>query len=110
MGYYTRYSLDQMGVALLPREFSTLIEEDEGARQALHPDGETRKAQKWYEHEECVCAWSARFPGTIFRLHAEGEDSDGIWDKYFLNGKLLHTERFMGLPSINPDELLNRRL
>lgn len=110
MGYYTRYSLDQVGITVPRQELSALIEEDEVARQALDPDGDTREAQKWYEHEDCICAWSARFPNTLFRLHAEGEDSDGIWDKYFLNGKLLHTERFMGLPSINPDHLLRRRL
>jgi hypothetical protein len=101
MGYYTQYSLKQLRDVVSDEALATLIAGDESARGALRPDGDSKRFEKWYEHEECLCAWSAQYPTTIFRLHGEGEDSDGIWDKYFLKGRLLHTEAFNGLPEIN---------
>jgi hypothetical protein len=83
-----------------------LIAEDEEAGEALQLDGDSKWPEKWYEHDATLCVWSAQYPETIFLLHAEGEDSDGIWDKYFLGGKLVHTEMFDGLPRIDLDNLL----
>lgn len=97
MGYYSQYSLTQLQNAIPAEVLAALIAADECASAALDADGDTRRPQKWYEHEECLCAWSDRHPDTLFVLHAEGEDSDGIWDKYFLRGQLVHTELFTGL-------------
>lgn len=101
MGYYTQYSLKQVRNAISDTELASLIAEDEYACVALDLDGDSKLPVKWYEHEECLCAWSAQYPNIVFRLHAEGEDSDGIWDKYFTGGKLVHTESFKGLPEID---------
>jgi len=103
VGYYTQYTLMQLRNALPDDALALLIVGDECARYALMPDGDSRKPQKWYEHEESVCEWSTQYPKTVFCLHADGEDADGIWDKYFLGGKLVHTESFRGLPRIDLD-------
>ncbi|MDE3186434.1 MAG: hypothetical protein KGM96_02780 [Acidobacteriota bacterium] len=105
MGYYTSYSLTQLRNAMPSFALASLIATDESASSALTPDGDTKRPEKWYEHEQSICAWSTMYPDTVFRLHADGEDADGIWDKYFLGGKLVHTEFFKGLPLINAEDL-----
>lgn len=105
MGYYTQYSLRQLGDRVAGDAFVALISGDESATHALDQNGDTRQPEKWYEHEKTLCAWSAKYPKTAFVLHAEGEDSDGIWDKYFLGGELVHVESFNGLPEIDLDTL-----
>lgn len=101
MGYYTQYSLKQLHNSVSKDAIAALIASDECARSALDPEGDTRTAEKWYEHEESLCAWSLKYPTTVFLLHADGEDSDGTWDRYFLGGKLIHTESFTGLRKID---------
>jgi len=103
MGYYTRYSLRQIGNPIAPESLAELIIGDQIASYALMPDGDTRDWEKWYEHEAILCAWSRRYPKTLFCLHAEGEDPTGIWDKYFLADRIVHAETFEGLPSIDPN-------
>ncbi len=105
MGYYTEYSLRQLRNPIPKEALAVLIAEDECASLALDSSGDTRNSEKWYGHEESLCAWSVRYPKTIFCLHADGEDTDGIWDKYFLGGKLAHTESFESLPKIDLDSL-----
>lgn len=106
MGYYTQYSLRQLHNAISDDELAALIAGDESASGALQPDGDSKRFEKWYEHEESLCFWSKQYPSTIFLLHADGEDADGIWDKYFFGGKLLRTELFKGLPKIDLDSLM----
>lgn len=56
----------------------------------VDPDGDPADDCKWYEHDTAVCAMSAEFPNTVFRLHGEGEESGDLWEHYFHNGKVLH--------------------
>jgi len=105
VGYYTQYSLKQLRNPIPKEALAALIAEDECASQAVDFLGGTRNSEKWYDHEESLCAWSVRYPKTIFCLHAEGEDTDGIWDKYFLGGKVVHIESFEGLPTIDLDSV-----
>jgi hypothetical protein len=107
MGYYTQYSLRQARNPISEIDFAELIASDETASAALRPDGDSRNPRKWYEHEDSLCAWSMRYPSTIFCLHAEGEDTDGIWDKYFMGGALIHTESYNGLSEVNLESLLS---
>lgn len=106
MGYYTNYSLRQVRNPISEIDLAYLISSNETASAALRPDGDSWNPQKWYEHEDCLSAWSARYPSTIFCLHAEGEDTDGIWEKYFIGGALVHTESYNGLPEVNLESLL----
>ena len=83
-----------------------LIRGDSESRAALDESGDTRDWEKWYGHEETLCGWSRRYPNTLFCLHAEGEDSDGIWDKYFFDGRLIHTELFRGLRQFRLEDFI----
>lgn len=106
MGYYTQYNLTQIYSAVSDQELSALISGDELASEALESDGDSKEFVKWYEHENSLCKWSTEYPQTIFKLHAEGEDSDGIWDKYFLGGRLVRAVTFSGLSVVDPRDLL----
>ncbi len=105
MGYYTLYSVRMLCKVLPEDDLSRLIAADEAASGALDASGDSKGWAKWYEHEAAVCGWSELYPETMFFLHAEGEDSDGIWNKYFWGGRLLHTQAFTGLTAIEPGAL-----
>lgn len=109
MGYFSQYSVMQLANPVSREELATLIACNEEASHALDREGDPRGYVKWYDHEECLRVWSLRFPKTVFRLHAEGEDSDGIWDKYFIAGVLVHAEYFAGLPEIDLRKLLKKQ-
>ena len=42
---------------------------------------------KWYYHHEDMVHLSAKFPGVLFTLTGDGEDSDDKWREFFYNGK-----------------------
>lgn len=42
---------------------------------------------KWYEHDEDMVKLSKMFPGVLFTLRGEGEESGDLWVSYYLNGK-----------------------
>lgn len=106
MGYYTQYSVRQLRNTVSGDVLSALIAGDECASCALDPEGDTRRAEKWYNHEATLCSWSTQYPDAVFLLHAEGEDSDGIWDKYFWDGKLVRVELFSGLAGVRIEGLM----
>lgn len=43
---------------------------------------------KWYDSNEDMKKFSKKFPGTIFVLSGEGEESGDIWKKYYKAGKV----------------------
>jgi hypothetical protein len=43
---------------------------------------------KWYDHEEDMEKISSQFPGILFVLKGEGDESDDLWKNYFLNGQM----------------------
>jgi len=78
MGYYTRYKLEYDVTD--PR----IIQEELVKTVGYDPlDDEC----KWYEHEIDMKKLSEKFSKTLFILSGEGEESEDIWTKYFLNGK-----------------------
>lgn len=87
MGYYTRYDLK-----VLPEADSHLIEtfrgQNEYAQYSLLANGGTNDSAKWYDHEEELKEFSAKYPETLFILSGEGEESGDIWRKYFKAGKV----------------------
>lgn len=67
---------------------SELLEQNEEAAYVLNVDGSSEEAGKWYEHQHDMLAFSARHSNILFTLHGEGEESDDIWNEYYLNGKV----------------------
>lgn len=43
---------------------------------------------KWYDHDEDMKKFSKKYPGTVFVLSGEGEESGDIWKKYYRAGKV----------------------
>jgi hypothetical protein len=41
---------------------------------------------KWYEHTDDMIKISKKYPGVLFILSREGENSGDIWKEYFYNG------------------------
>jgi hypothetical protein len=105
MGYSTLYCLEQVRDAIPDDEFAALIAEDANSAYALEPDGSSKNWEKWYNHEESLCKWSSLHPTTVFRLGAVGEDETGIWEKYFVDGKLVHAGAFSGFPPVDLEAL-----
>ena len=95
MGYYTRYSLDLMGMAIdekpetIIREF---LEDYDDVSYAIDVNGDSEDATKWYDHEDDLKVFSQNYPKVIFILTGEGEKAGDLWKKYFLNGKCQKVE------------------
>lgn len=105
MGYYTSFSLKW-----------TSDNDDEELDTAIgnvieaHPDaigyallrcGSTSESCKWYEHEEDMKTLSIRFPGVLFTLSGDGEESGDIWKKYFLDGKMQICKAILTFPEFS---------
>ena len=42
---------------------------------------------RWYDHSEDMQKLSLRFPGVVFALHGDGEESGDLWVEYHHNGR-----------------------
>lgn len=102
MGYYTTYELDQVKNPVDSEALEDYIREHEEELYALEPDGSSAESTKWYEHDEDMFKLSAEFPNTVFKLHGVGEEQGDEWEKYYHNGKLIHTFKVI-LTILKPD-------
>ena len=87
MGYYTDYTLTVKNV---PEEMAPALKyaltEDIGMEWW---DDESYFANaKWYDHDKDMKALSLRFPGVLFELYGDGEESDDMWYTYYKDGKM----------------------
>lgn len=64
------------------------IESHEGMNYALEADGNSMESCKWYEYETDMRKMSEEIRQVLFTLHGAGEESEDIWNAYFLNGKM----------------------
>lgn len=87
MGYLTTYSLtwtkgddESIGNEIVARGGEIYY--------AVNRDGSTSDSTKWYENETDMKSFSLKFPGVLFTLSGEGEESGDIWKKYFRDGKM----------------------
>lgn len=67
--------------------------------------GDATESCKWYDHETDVKRLSALFPGMLFTLNGEGEESGDIWVKYFLDGKVQVCKAKIVFDSFDPGYL-----
>ncbi len=112
MGYYTRYNLDIAVVdvktgelhpsptvqAKLQWGMTSLLSELKEISGYDYLFGEDIK---WYEHEDNMRKISKKYPDVLFTLSGEGEESDDIWKKYFLNGKMQKARAKIVIPEFD---------
>jgi hypothetical protein len=82
MGYYTNYKLE-----IIEGDDYEIDHEEEISNLTDYNDV-FDEGIKWYEHDTDMLKHSKAYPNTLFKLIGEGEDSDGLWYKYYKNGKM----------------------
>lgn len=99
MGYMTGYSLT---VCSARKNSAGLFEQlpkmtleavaDEVDRMNVFEEGDAHNGwfawTTWYDWEEDMILLSRKFNDVLFMLHGDGEDSEDLWDAYFLDGKI----------------------
>lgn len=61
---------------------------------------------KWYEEETEMAKLSAKFPGILFTLTAEGEENGDYWRIYAMDGKYQCVGGTIVYEPFSPDKLL----
>lgn len=108
MGYYTYFTLT---IERAPSEefklqaIAELRADSESAAYALDENGDGVETCKWYNHDDDMIAISARWPGFLFILFGDGEDSTDQWYKYYLGGKMQYCPGEMVFPEFNEEDM-----
>jgi len=94
MGYYTCYFLDAEWRELYPEppETKDLLHREIERMDVFYDNNSEDNCWnsdliKWYEHEQDMLLLSSRFPQYLFTLYGNGEETDDIWYKYFIDGR-----------------------
>ena len=67
--------------------FNAFVMKNEKMLDALGTSfGEYVGPSTWYNHEDDMIEISKQFPGVVFKLEGDGEDSGDIWKQYFKEG------------------------
>lgn len=131
MGYYTNYNMEVIDIEkkgynsyliakymfnkykecdwYYPFEYSLnefLDENDEDNGTVFALVLENDDASKWYDNEKEMIELSKEFPDVLFKLHGAGEESEDIWDEYFMNGKSQYCEAEFTIPPFDRDKLI----
>ena len=104
MGYYTRYELVPLDSVLDVKDIIEKIREVRGADDEVAETLEyvlNEGSTKWYEHDEDMKAVSLLFPGVLFELSGEGEESGDLWRTYYKDGKMQHSPANTSYPPYN---------
>lgn len=88
MGYYTNFTLSASRVP--PAKVQALQSEVDrmSVFEDYWDDTSWSAYTKWYDWEQDMLLLSARFPGVLFQLDGDGEESGDIWRAYFMSGKM----------------------
>jgi hypothetical protein len=108
MGYYTYHTLDIKNYSAEEFDKNQIIEallENEEMEYALGHDLSGGESCKWYDHDKDMCEFSALYPGVLFIMYGEGEESGDIWVCYFLNGKYQYEKAQITYNEFNPNKL-----
>lgn len=113
MGYYTDYKLTvHKGTADLEAVMDALddvmeFSHDESCFDMDDPDTIiSGDSLKWYDHDEDCAAMSLRFPGVVFKLHGEGEETGDMWDAYYCDGLCQICRAKFVFPEFDPNKLM----
>jgi len=103
MGYYTDYTLNifsavrDLSGKIIGMEdgISPIMQqqiEAEIEKMNIFSDGNVLDSYyvnaKWYDCEDDMRLLSAKFPDIVFWLNGEGEGSDDLWQRFFVEGKI----------------------
>ncbi len=101
MSYYTGYSLNvyrllEDSQTIQPNlDIPAIVKEnleEEIERMNVFGDGDLESGlyvwTTWYNYEDDMRILSRRFPDLVLYLHGEGEQSEDMWDKYFVGGRM----------------------
>lgn len=91
MGYYTRFQVKTSGSGdsykrFLEDGYQEIFGEYDISIERLENDDYDQ--MKWYDHEDDMKEFSAKWPNVLFTLTGEGEEPGDLWVKYFRNGKV----------------------
>lgn len=109
MGYYTRFSLEvdniennkdyDLGVLHAGGSDEDFVCEQTGYTWAFED------TTKWYDYDKDMKLVSKNYPGVLFTLSGEGEESGDIWKSYYWNGKSQFTRATLVFEEFNPEKL-----
>lgn len=117
MGYYTAYTLEVEVYDHITGRRSTEVPADTLAEIVAALDGrdvigyalseglDCYDSVKWYDHDTDMIEVSKQFPGVLFCLHGEGEESGDMWDAYYLDGKTQRCHAEITYPPFDPKKL-----
>lgn len=97
MGYYTNYSIqgenrendpDSDVDVTFESILETLRQENEEARYAFDESGDCNNNCKWYNAQSELVEFSKNYPGWLFTVRGEGEETGDMWVWYIMNGKV----------------------
>jgi hypothetical protein len=106
VGYYTYYSLT-VDKEDLTEVISAIFAADEDKWYALEQEGfkgswDGVQSCKWYNHEKDMKELSLQFPGALFTLHGEGENTGDLWNLYCQDGRLQEQHAEIVYPPFDP--------
>ena len=110
MAYRTYFSInsieekiDGLWTNIHPEKFKAIIlkwrENNEDADFIDEYDGSAVDEMTWYDFVDDALILSKEYPDYLFSFHGIGEESDDIWDHYFLNG--LNYRQYIIMPEFN---------
>ena len=85
------------------KDFLNEITEESGITFALTLENDY--ASKWYDNEKEMLELSKEFPDVLFKLHGIGEESEDIWNEYFMNGKNQYCKAEFIIPPFDRNKL-----
>lgn len=113
MGYCTTYNLSLctpdgksfIEDSAVHDKVVTLLKERGAINYALDENLDCYDPVKWCEHDNDMLEISKQVPNILFRLHGEGDESEDIWDCYYLNGKTQYCKAEITIPPYDPNKL-----
>jgi len=87
MGYYTSFDLtyDVKGTPFTVDEIDAEIEKMNSLESCY---GSWCGVAKWYDHQEDMAYLSTKFPGVLFTLYGDGDDTEDLWYEYYKDGMM----------------------
>lgn len=112
MGYLTFYGLEwgMLDGSPVPPDVARRIGDYiEAEDWPLDREGNGQDQAKWYDCNKDVAAMSLEFPGVVFTLSGEGEESPDMWRAYFLEGGVQEERAKITYPPFDPKKLVGRK-